>query len=139
MQIDGTEYHPRPTTGGDLAIIASLLPRLRPHIRPDGADMLGLLELWPEIIDAAEQLLQPVVKPVPPDQPALEQVGGPPDLKALPLHEVVPVLRQLLLEWLSVNGTYIGQQVAPAVTELASAVKAVAEQVGQAANLSHAD
>ena len=116
MKIAGHEYHPRKMTAGDLTIIATLAPRLLRHIGPQGVDLPALLALWPEVIEAAAGLLHSTESPT------------KPDLAALPLDEAVAVLRQLLVEWLTINGSYVDQQVAPAVVELANTITTLAQR-----------
>ncbi len=110
MLINGAKYRVRPMTAGDLAVIGPLARRVMPHLSESGADMMGLVELWPEIIDAAGQLLDGT---------------EPARLRDLPLHEAVGVLESLVQEWLAVNGLYMAESVAPAVSQLSQMLVSV--------------
>ncbi|MCW8918969.1 MAG: hypothetical protein OQL08_09170 [Gammaproteobacteria bacterium] len=117
ITINGKEHSVRQMTAGDLAVLAPLAKRLEPALQQDAAsfDMGALLIEFPEVLSVAEQLLD----------------GA--NLRELPLHDAVRVLHELLIEWLKVNGPYMAEEVAPAVTSIATEIKAIAAQLGQAA------
>jgi hypothetical protein len=116
ITINNTEFSVREMTAGDLAIIAPLAKRLEPMFQPEAKsiDKVSLLEEWPAILNATEQLLD----------------GA--QLRQLPMHDAIRVLHELVLEWLKVNGPYMAEQVAPAVTALSGDIVAIAEQLGKA-------
>lgn len=101
-------------TAGDLAVIGPLARRIAPHLRGGKPELMALLEMWPEVLDAVDQLL-------PVDAPSLRD---------LPLHEAVAALTELVQEWLAVNGPYMAESVAPAVTQLSQTIVLI---VGRAA------
>jgi len=113
ITVNGKEIEVRQMTAGDLAVLAPLAERLRPLVQENSQsiDMNGLLAAWPEILPVAEQLL-----------------GGA-NLRAQPMHEVIRVLHELIIEWVRVNGKYLAEEVAPAVSALAADVMVIAESV----------
>ena len=98
-------------TAGDLAVIGPVVQRLAPVIREGDAGVLSIVAETPAIIEVAEHLL---------DCPS-------PVLRELPLHELVRVLEQLVVEWLEVNGPYMVEKVTPAITGLTQSLRSIAE------------
>lgn len=117
MKIGDQEMTVREMTAGDLAVITPLVSRLAPLVSPEGADIKGMAGSWNEILGAAEHLLD--------HNKNHSQVC----LRNLPLHLAIEAINELLIEWLAVNGKYVSDQVAPAVSSAAQTVALVANQV----------
>ncbi|MHB9021301.1 MAG: hypothetical protein ACYC3A_05700 [Halothiobacillus sp.] len=101
IEINGKSYSVRTITAGDLAAIAPLIA----YFQSGSVDDFGfMLQRWPSVLTLAERLLEDV------------------DLHAMPLHEALCVVRELIVDWMDVNAAYVTDQVSPEVSKLSALI-----------------
>lgn len=105
-------------TAGQVAALAPLVVRLKPHFGPDGVDLGVLLAELPAIVEAAAQLL-----------------GVPrAEVEALGLAAFTDLLGELAEALIAANAAYLEAEVAPAVTRLSARITRLAAAFSGAAH-----
>ena len=111
LTIAGRPVQARQITADDLVVVGRIsgaFDRLAaPVAEGQQITPASLVEAWPEIKWAAEQLMST------PDHPV--------DLGPLPLDEAIDAIVAFAIQWLQVNGDYTAQKVAPSVETAAQA------------------
>lgn len=102
IEINGKSYSVRTITAGDLSAIVPLIA----DFQSGSVDDFGfMLQRWPSVLTLAERLL-----------------GEDVDLHAMPLHEALCVVHELIVDWMDVNAAYVTDQVLPEVSKLSALI-----------------